>query len=101
MGCSATNIMGNRMREHYPKCHCESAWPVLGKLSKEPTDKFLPISFCSIYSLLLLELSRGNGKNSHHCGSYLHLAPVSYLCLSATLRYEKSNGSCGRCLVIE
>ena len=93
--------MGTRVREHYPKCNFEFAFLVLAKLYKEPTAKFLPISSCSIYCLLLLELSRGNGKNNRHCGSYLHLAPVFRLCLNATLRYEKANGSCGRCPVIE
>ena len=79
MGCLATNVVGNRIREHYPKCNCEPAWPILGELDKEPIDRFLPISSSSVRSLVLLELSRGRGKNDHHCGSYLHLAPVSCL----------------------
>ena len=63
-----------------------------GEMYRKPTDRFLLVSSCSIRSMLLLELGRGDRKNDRHYGSCLHPASIFYLYLNATQLNEKSSG---------
>ena len=66
-----------------------------GEMYKKPTNRFLSLSSCFVYSILLLELGRGNGKNDRHYGSCLHLATISCLYWNATQLNEKYKGNWG------
>ena len=92
MGFLATKFVANRVVSTTQNIVVNLLGLDYGEMYKEPTDRFLPISSCTICSLLLLELSRGDGRDDCHCGSCLHLATVFCLYWNATQLNEKSSG---------